>query len=184
MALTARDRRAVWIGSAVIGLGLILRTVVMPAAAHWGDLRAVVSEGESRMAAIEQKLERRDAVVMRQRARFGPGVENPLLPVQRVQISFPQSVQKALGQGGLGVLSVEFQGVRKLREAPGVVMVLLRVRCAGGPDALPQALAAIQNAEQLIIVDRFDLTMTQPDDRGNWSVNMLLSTPALEGEDS
>lgn len=180
MALSERDRRAIWIGAGLIGLGLLLRVVVMPVVAHWRELRSSAYEGAARVAAIEQKLNRRDALVDRQRARFGPGVDKPLQPVEQVQISFPQSVQKALGKGGLGVSSVEPQGVRKLREVPGVVLVSLRVRCGGGPDALPQALAAIQGYEQLIIVDSFNLTMTKPGERNQWSVNMLVSTPALE----
>lgn len=181
MALTERDKRAVKLGAAVIGLGLIVRLIVMPFTAHWGELRETVSSHEQRITFIEQKLDRRDAVVTRQRPRFGPGIESPLQPVDSVQLSFPQAVQKALGSGGLGVSSVEPQGIRKLRDVAGVVMVSLRVRCGGGPDSLPQALASIQGAEQLIIVDSFDLSMAKPGDRSNWSVTMLLSTPALEG---
>ena len=180
MALSARDRRAITIGVAAIALGLVVRLVVMPVLAHWGELRATTSDYEQVVSTIEQKLKRRDALVNRQRLRFGPGVDRPLESVEAVQISFPQTVQKVLGAGGLGVSNVEPQGSRKLREVPGVMLVSLRVRCAGGPDALPQALAAIQGSEQLIIVDSFDLAMAKPGDRGNWSVTMQVSTPALE----
>lgn len=180
MALSARDKRAVTLGAAAIGLGLLVRLVVMPVATHWGQLRSTVSSYGERINFIEQKLDRRDAIVGRQQLRFGPGVDLPLEPVEKVRLSFPQTVQKALGEGGLGVSSVEPQGVRKLRDVAGVVMVALRVRCGGGPDSLPQALAAIQKSERLIIVDSFDLSMASPDDRGSWSVTMQVSTPALE----
>ncbi len=182
MTMTPRDRKAIYLGAAVISVGLMVRFVVMPTVSHWRDLRAVVSEGEARVVAFEQKLDRLDALVMRQRVRYGGGVDKLLEPVDRVQISFPQSVQKALGKGGLGVSSVDPQGVRKLREAPGVLWVSLRVVCSGGPEALPKALAEIQSSEQLIIVDSFNLTMLKPGDRSKWAVTMMVSTPALEME--
>ena len=168
------------LGAAVICLGLGVKLILMPFVSHWRDLRSTVSSYEQQMSQIELKLNRRDAIAGRQLHRFGPGAAARLEPVEQVQRVFPQAVQKTLGAGGLGVSNVEPQGVRKLRDAPGLVLVSLRVRCGGGPDSLPQALAAIQKAERLIIVDSFDLSMPNPDDRKSWSVNMLLSTPALE----
>ena len=184
MPVNERDKRAILLGMAVIGLGLIIRLVVMPFAAHWQDLRSSASSCEQRISLIEQKLNRRDALIERQCVRFGPGLRAPLEPVEITQRLFPQTVQKVLGKGGLGVSSVEPQGIHKLREAPGVVMVSLRVRCNGGPDSLPQALAEVQKAEQLIIIDSIDLSMTQPGDRKSWSVTLLVSTPALVGGES
>lgn len=182
MAMTSREKQVVFTGAGVIVIGLLIKFAIMPFFDHWSSLRTTVSDYEQHVQHVEQKLNRKDAIVDRQKIRFGPGVGAPLKPVEQVQIEFPQAVQKALAAGGLGVSSVEPQGVRKLRTTPGVVMVSTRVRCAGRPDSLPKALAEIQKADSLIIVDSFDLAMTKPGDRKNWSVTMLVSTPALEAK--
>lgn len=181
MALSARDRRAVMVGLALIGLGLLARFIVVPGLEHWRDVRAVMSDGTARLMIVEQKIKRRDAVVDRQRQRFGQAVGQPLATIEEVRVSFPKTVQQALGQAGLGVSSIELQGVRKLREAPGVSLVSLRVRGMCGAPALPQALEALRSAEQLVIVDRFEIGLVKSDSRDQWSVTLVVSTPAIQG---
>lgn len=179
MPMSPQDRRAVLFGAAVIALGLLAKFAVMPAAAHWSGLRTVAAQGEARLADIQHKLDRRDAILARQRQRFGPGVEQPIESVQEVWVSFPQAVQQALSKAGLKIESVELQGVRKLRKVPGVSLVSLRVRGTCGPDALPKVLASLQSAKQLIIVDRFDISMVKTGARDKWSVTLMVSTPAI-----
>ena len=181
MALTQRDRRAVLIGLALLGLALLGRFVVMPAYGHWRDVRAAAVAQDEQLTQIERTLNRRDAVFDRLRSKYGDAVDAELLDVDQTRVVFPKAIEQALQQSGVAVQSIDLQAVRRVRQVSGVSMVSLRVRATCKPTAISKLLKALRETDRITVVERLDLTMANPGRRDQWTVGLVVATPALEG---
>lgn len=179
--MSARDRRAVLIGAVLIGLAVLYRVALTPVFDQWGQARADAAAQTAMLDQFEEKLERRTAIRKRLEPRFGPGVNQPLRTVDEARVAFPQSVQQAIQRGGAAARQVEVQGLRRVRDLPGVELLSLRVQVSCEPHAVPTMFKELGQAEVPTVVESVNLTMPQRGQRQRWEATLVLSTPTLTG---
>lgn len=180
MTMSSRDRRALLIGAGVVLAAVVYRVALSPAVAVWSEARQAVIDHESVIDRVDVQIDRREAIHARLRERFGPAIDRPLPMLEDVQVAFPKVVRDAMGKGGAQPGSVDIQGVRKLRDVPGVSLVTLRVNAVCDANAIPAVLDGLRTADRIVIIDAIELSMAQPGNRSKWTMTLQLSTPALE----
>ena len=182
MALSERDRRAVRIGGGLIVAAVLLRFVIQPALGAWSDARTAVADQSRQVEQLEAQLNQRDASQRRLAQKYGPGAEAALSSAETVSVDLPREARLALSAAGMGVRTVDLQGVRKLREPglTGTVMLTVRVEGSCSGDALPRVLSALRNAPMLILLDDARLEKTEERGQTSWNLNLMLTAPARE----
>jgi len=176
--MSPRDRRAVIIGGALVIFAAGWRFAVEPVMTQWRDAREQAEVQRAMVSAIEHRASRLDAMQQRLETKLGPGVAKPIRHVEDARLNFPREVQEMLQKAGMKITRVELQGVRKLREAPGVSMLSIRLEGATNGIATPKVLMQLQTSETLMIVD--DLRLAHGNGHA-WTMAMVLSTPVTEG---
>ncbi len=167
---------------ALVGAALLYRLVFSPVLGAWVQSRQAVEVGSVMLERLEEKIERRDAIRARLEQRFGPSVHRPLQTVDEARVAFPASAQEAIQRSGASATQVEVQGVRRVRDLPGVSMLSIRVRVMCEASALPAMLKELNYTDFAVVVESMQLTMANPGQRDQWQAVMVLSTPALGGE--
>ena len=180
MAMSSRDRRALLLGAGVVLAAVLYKVALSPAMTTWSEARQAVANQDALIARIDAQIDRRQAIHARLRDRYGPAIDRPLPTLEDMQVKFPKVVRDAMGRGGAQPGSVDIQGVRRLRDVPGVSLMTLRVNTVCGGNAIPAVLDGLRTAEQIVIVDSIELSMAQPGNRGKWTMILQLSTPTLE----
>lgn len=181
MSMSERDKRTVKIGGAIVVAALVLKFGVLPAFDGWMAAREKVRGYETRLVGLQTMIDERALSMMMLKQKYGDAVEKSLLSEEETRIVFPQAVQQALRSGGMGVQSIQVPSVRRVRELTGVSMVTVRVEGSCPGNALPRVLSALAACERWAIIDRFEVSMAEPGNRGSWKVRLTLSTPALAG---
>jgi len=180
--MSSQDRRAIFWGAAFIGLAVLYRLVLSPVVDQWREGRA---SAEAQLVMIEQfenKLEKRSEIRTRLAQRFGPGVHDPLRTADEARIAFPRYVQEAIRRGVASAQKIEVQGVRRVRDVPGVALLSLRAEVYCEPESIPRFLKELGAAEVPVIIESIGLSMRQQGQRGKWRATLLLSTPTLAEE--
>ncbi len=180
MSMSSRDRRAVLIGSVLLGVALLLRFVLLPSYEQWREMREAVVAHEAMLSDVERRLDRRDAMITRLLGKYGDAIEKELLDVDAVRVAFPASIQKALKQSGVNVQSIDVQAVRRVRSVSGVSMISLRVQATCEPNAVGKMIEKLTHTEQITVIERLDVTMEKSGQRNKWAVGLVVATPALE----
>ncbi|MEM7624205.1 MAG: hypothetical protein AAF333_01110 [Planctomycetota bacterium] len=181
--MSPRDRRALILGGLFIAVAVLYRVVLSPVMGQWGEARAAAEARSTMVERFEEQLERRDKIRGRLEPRFGLGVHDALRTVDEARVAFPRSVQEAIGRGGATAKQVEVQGVRRLRDVPGVDLLSLRVQVDCQAPVIPQLFSELCRADVPVIVESVSLVMPQPGQRQNWQANLVLSTPAKRQEE-
>ncbi|MEM1109520.1 MAG: hypothetical protein AAGH99_12610 [Planctomycetota bacterium] len=179
--MSARDRRAILIGAVLIGLAVLYRVALTPLFDQWGQARADVTAQAAMLDQFEGKLERRSDIRKRLEPRYGPGVHQSLSTADEARVAFPRSVQQAIQQGGAATKQVEVQGLRRLRDLPGVELLSLRVLVTCKPDAIPGIFRELSQAELPTVVESVNLRMPNRGQRQKWEATLVVSTPTLAG---
>lgn len=182
MQLTQRDKRAMVLGGAVLLVALLAHYVIVPGIDRWQAARAAAAQYESKLVDLQTRLDRRDSVLQRLEAKYGPAVHRPVDDVETLSTAFPEQMQALLGSAGIGFTSIELQSVQKVRDVPGLAMVSVRVQGTSNPNQMAKFMAAAATAERIVLLDR--LQMTRKDRPDQWNVSFVLSTPAREGSRS
>ncbi len=180
MPMTTRDRRAVVVCLVVVAAAAGYRLGLAPAVARWQGARASVGAAEAQIDTVENRLDRLDGVERRLEARYGPGVGRPLSTVEALRVAFPEAVRGAVEAAGAEPRQVEVQGVRKLRDVPGVSSLSLRVRAVAENDAVPELLRQLAAGPYPTVVESLNLTMDEPGGRDKWEAVLVVSTPGLD----
>lgn len=181
MAINQSDKRAIIFGGGVLLLAALGRFLILPGLQTWGEARAEVAGHSQRVEDLSTQLNRVEAMQRRLVDKLGPTVGKKPITVDEARVQFPKAVQDALAKGGAGVSSIELQQVRKLRDAPGWSLVTVRVQASCKGDKIAEVLNSFRGSQQLIMVDRLNLDMANSGNRGNWKLEMILSTPAVQG---
>ncbi len=182
MAMNDRDKRALRIGGVLVGVAVLYRLVLSPMLAGWAEARAEGAMYTTRIIQFEDKLDRREDLRKRLRERYGSAIDRPLLSIDELRVAFPRSVQDALSRASIEITQVEVQGVRRLRNVSGVSSFALRVRGTCNDRAIPAMLNELRKADQVVVIDSLDLTMSAPGRRDQWQLVLTLSTPGLGTE--
>ena len=178
--MSDRDRRAIVVCLVVVAAAAGYRLVLSPMVEQWQAARASVATAEAQVDAVGQRLDRLDSVRRRLSERYGPGVGRPLATVEALRVAFPEAVRAAVEAGGAEARRVEVQGVRKLRDVPGVASLSLRVTAVGGDGAIPEVLRQVAAGPYPAVVESLNLSMDEPNRREKWEMVMVVSTPGLD----
>ncbi|MEM9418794.1 MAG: type II secretion system protein GspM [Planctomycetota bacterium] len=179
--MSERDRRALIWGGVLIGIAVLYRFALSPVVDQWQEARDAVASQSVMLTQYEEKLEKRSGIRKRLEQRYGPGVNRPLPTADDAQVAFPRSVQQAIGRGGAQARQVEVQGLRRLRDYPGIELLSLRVQVTCEPNAIPAMLAELTRADMPVVVESVNLSMPQRGQRQRWEATLVVSTPTLKG---
>ena len=175
--MSPRDRRALVIGGLIIGVAVLYRVLLSPVVGHWQEARDGAAVQAAMVERFEEQLEKREQIRGRLEARFGPGVHDSLGTIDETRVAFPRSVQEAIGRGGANAKQIEEQGVRRLRDLPGVDLFSVRVQVDCEAPAIPKMFRELQRADVPVLIESVNLVMAQPGQRQNWQATLVLSTP-------
>lgn len=179
--MSPRDRRAVLWGAILIGLAVLYRVGLSPLVDQWSEARATAASQSAMLAQFEDRLEKRSDIRDRLEKRYGPGVHRSLHTVDEAQVAFPRSVQQAISRGGAQAKRVEVQGLRRMRDLPGVELLSLRVQVVCEPHAIPGMLKELSQADIPVVIESVNLSMPQRGQRQQWEATLVVSTPTLSG---
>lgn len=180
MNLSQRDRRAILLGAGLLALLLGYRFVLSPWLDSWSDARARIE-----LAASQESALRAQVAQLRSQERmlgpiYGEAINAPLPTVEDARLSFVKVTEDLLKSSGLEVRGIRSQPMTDLRELPGVALVSLQANCVGRPNSIAQCLAKMGESEQVVLVQKLDVT---PDGNGDkMSVSMVLATLARTTE--
>ena len=177
MTFSPRDRRAILLGAAGLLIILIARLAVIPWIDSWRAARREIAEARAQLDYTQHQVRR----ILGQRRRleqiYGQAVSKPLENRQSALNRLTRVVQDVFKAGGFKATDYKSQRCRSLPEVPGVEIVPLQVR---GKCKLPQlvkCLAAMRNAETLILVDWFSVANDEKKP-GELEITMMLATLA------
>ncbi|MEM1027834.1 MAG: hypothetical protein AAGJ38_07100 [Planctomycetota bacterium] len=179
--MSSRDRRALLLGAVLIGLAVLYRVGLSPVMGQWSEARATAASQSAMLAQYEERLEKRADVRKRIEPRYGPGVHRALVTVDEAQVAFPRSVQQAIRRGGAEVKQVEVQGLRRVREMPGIEMLSLRVQVVCEPNSIPRMFRELAGADIPVVIESVNLSMSQRNQRRKWDAALVVSTPTRSG---
>lgn len=177
--MTARDRKTLIVGGAIVAVAVLGRLALMPAWSSWTEARAATAQHDAVVQDLENLIQQRDAMRNRLEARFGRGVYDAVESAEATRVAFPQAVQKALSRGGVRARQVEVQSVRPLREVPGFALLSLRIQVSCKPGQVPAMLRELARAERPTLIESFDLAMAKAGRRDEWNATLVVSTPTL-----
>ena len=179
MKLTDRDRRVLVVGGTCLVALLIVRFAVMPWVDHWSEARSRAASLRVEMSKLKSQSD--DLQMLRRMLDkvYGEAPGKRLEDVESTQIAFNTSVQEMLKAGGIGFQSIKKLPARPIKKITNTWWVSVEVDGKGKVDQLAKCLAAIRNAEQLIVVDRINVKNDQKKP-GNLSLKLVLGTLAYE----
>lgn len=176
MTLSPRDRRAIVGGGLLLLITLGAWYGLMPAWERWRAARELAIAQETSLESLTARLDRCDAMMDRLAGKFGPAVRRPVAGVEAVRAALPDEVQAMLGRAGVEYQSIELQSVQRLREAPGLTLVSVRVSATANPNAVAKLLALAAEADRVLLVDRLEMSRGERPDR--WTLSVVFATPA------
>ena len=177
--MSNRDRRALIWGGLLIVAAAVYRFGLSPAVDQWQQVRAESQQQLALLEGLESKLERRAQIMRRLEARFGPGVGQPIPGSEAAAVAFPRTVQEAVSRGGGKATQIEVQGLRRLRDIPGVELLSLRLRIDCPADAIPEVLRQLRAAELPVMIESMNLEMARTGQRDEWQATVVVATPTL-----
>jgi len=181
VAISQSDKRTILFGIGFLLLAALGRFLILPGLNAWGEARAEVDGHSQRVEDLSTQLNRAEAMQRRLVDKLGLAAGKKPITVDEARVQFPKAVQDALAKGGAAVSSIELQQVRKLREASGWSLVPVRVQASCKGAKIADVLNSFRASQQLIMVDRLSLDMARSGNRDNWKLEMILSTPVVQG---
>lgn len=179
MNLSARDRRAIIVGLALLAALGLARFALWPWLDHWRGLRAEHRTAQERLTRLERRVRHLDQLEGRLRETHGPGVGRTLQGLDRTRVTFPQTVQTILEASGFNGEAINAQSARKAGRIKGVLLVPLQIRGKCDIGQLARLLAEARKTDVLVLVDRLQVD-ANPQKRAELNVNVVLATLALE----
>ena len=178
MNLSPRDRRAVLLGAIGLAIILVVRFGVAPWADDWAAARERIEADRLQLGALQGNISR----VLGQRSRlgklYGPGVNRPPADMEAARVGLLKAAQQVLRANGFQPSGYRPQPPRALPDVPGVMLVTLQVVGKCKEPSLPACLAALRQAEMLLLVDKLSVT-NDAKKPGELQVTWTLATLAL-----
>ncbi|MBN1943101.1 MAG: hypothetical protein JW849_07380 [Phycisphaerae bacterium] len=175
--LSARDRRALFLGAAALGAIVLLRLTVIPFVDSWSSARDRSEAYGEELTKLNRSLRR----VLGQRERlsrvYGPAIRQPLSDVQTARMDLLQSAQDTFQGGGVRLTDYQPQRARPLREIPNVSLVTLQVRGQCQLPQLAKCLSRMSQAKSLMIVQSMNISNNEKQP-GQLDVTLVLATLA------
>lgn len=179
MNLTQRDKRAILVGVIVIVAAFAVRFAGLPMYDRWQTARLDIAAHRAALADIERRTGRLATSHVMLKQTYGDAVSKPLEDIHKTQLQFHKTVQDLLKSAGVAYTSIQPQTPRAVRDA-GVTMVSLRVTGMCQLPQLTKCLASLREAEQLVIVERIDVTADEKKPN-QLSLTLTLATVAEGG---
>lgn len=174
-----RNRRAIYAGLVVLACLAAGQFVVLPWLDHWSGARARIAAARAELTTLETQVRR----VTGQRKRLddvlGPSVGKPLPNAEEAQVRAIKAAGQTLQMSGMQAISVRPSPLRALREVPGVAVASIQVEGQGMFMQIPQCLAAIRNAEPLLLVEKLSIGPSQRQP-GYMALTLVLGAPAKQ----
>jgi len=177
LKLTPRDRRAVLLGAAALGVLILARLVVLPWLDGWSAARAHAAADRAELLRIETQLARLVAQRHRLKDPLGSAVGKDLQDVESARVSLFASAQAALGAAGFSASDYQPQKPRRLAGLPGVQEICIQVRGKCNGEQLTNMLAQLCKTPTLVVVRQLSLDNDEKKP-GELEVTMILMTLA------
>jgi hypothetical protein len=183
MKLSARDRRAIIWGGAVLAGLLVVRFALLPVLDGWQAARARGAAAWAQLSALERNARRALGQRRRLTRAYGHSVPDPLPDVERARMDLLAAHELLKGQG-FEPTEYQRQPARAPRRSDGraalpadVTLVSLLIRGSCDPQQLSHCFAALREADTLVFVDRVTAVKSEKD-AGKLEVDLVLATVA------
>ena len=181
MTMTERDKRTLIVGGAALAVMLATYFGVIPFTQSWAEARQRIASAEVELRLHEQRSVSQAAQHARLAQHFGAGVGSPLPSLDAARLNLVNDVEAALKAANVNIEHVVPQPGRPLRDADNLTRLAVRVDATCNLVDLARALARLEAADRLIIVDRVHATAVE-NRPGQVNASLTLTTLARTPE--
>ena len=174
-----RNRRAIRMGLIVLICLAIGQFIVLPWLDHWRDARHRITGAREELKELEAQVRRVWAHRKGLDDALGPAATKPLPNAEEAQVRAIKAAGQVLQMSGMQVISVRPSPLRPLREVPGVAVASIQVEGQGMFMQIPQCLAALRDAEPLLLVEKLTIGPSQRQP-GYMAMTVILGAPARQ----
>ena len=181
MTITERDRRTLIVGGIILAVMLVTYFGVIPFAGSWAEARQLIAAARAELTLHEHRTISQSVRHARLAEHFGRGVDAPLPSLDEARLSLVNDVEAALKAANVEIENVAPQPGRPLRDAGHITRLAVSVDTTCDLADLARALARLEAAERLILVERINASAVE-NRPGRVSASLTLATLARTPE--